>query len=47
MKGEASEGFQVVKKQLRVREFHTYVVSETKWRVLSIIPGSVGEGVHG
>jgi len=47
MKGEASEGFQMVKKQLRLRAFPTYVISETKWRVLSIIRGNVGEWVHG
>ena len=47
MKGEASEGFQMVKKELRLRAFPTCVVSETKWRVLSIIPSNVGEGVHG
>jgi hypothetical protein len=28
--GEASEGYQMVKKQLKVRDFPTYVVSETK-----------------
>jgi len=47
MKGEASEGFQMVKKQLRLRAFPTYVVSEIKWRVLSTVRGNIGEGVHG
>jgi hypothetical protein len=38
-KGEESEGF-----QLRLPAFPTYVVSERKYSVLSIIRGNGGEG---